>query len=159
MHAMRKMEVAMSTRTAYPRFHESTAEIVAADKDRGLEAIVTVAALVAGSDGWVDPAELSQLHDFLERHRFQSLARVHLRDSFERRMRELRAPGGFEAALANLSHHELLSHLVIDAGEEIAAADGRLDPREDDILRRIRIAIRQKSSPPPRECHIPDESP
>jgi tellurite resistance protein len=159
------MEVAMSTRTAYPRFHESTAEIVAADlraeKDRGLEAIVTVAALVAGSDGWVDPAELSQLHDFLERHGFQSLARVDLRDSFERRMRELRTPGGFEAALANFSHYERrrLSHLVIDAGEEIAAADGRLDPREDAILRRIRIALRQKSSPPPRECHIPDESP
>jgi tellurite resistance protein len=164
-HAMRKMEVAMSTRTASPRFHDSTAEIAAAelraDKARAFDAIVTVAALVARSDGWVHPAELSQLHEFLGRHRFQSLARVDLRDSFELRIRELREPGGFEAALANLSRYEerSLSHLVIDAGEEIAAADGRLDPREDDILRRIRIALRQKSSPPPRECHIPDESP
>ena len=124
------------------------------------DAIVTVAALVARSDGWVDPAELSQLHDFLDRHGFQSLARVDLRDSFERRMRELREPGGFEAALANLRRYERrrVSHRVIDAGEEIAAAGGRLDPREDDMLRCIRIALRQKGSPPPRECHIPDES-
>jgi tellurite resistance protein len=155
----------MSNRTASPRFHESTAEIAAADlradKGRGLDAVVTVAALVAGSDGWVDPAELSQLHDFLDRHGFQSLARVDLRDSFERRMRELREPGGFETALADLGHYERrrLSQLVIEAGEEIAAADGRLDPREDDVLRRIRIALRQKASPPPQECHIPDEHP
>jgi tellurite resistance protein len=126
--------------------------------------MVTVAALVAGSDGWVDPAELTQLHDFLDRHGFQSLARVDLRDSFERRMRELREPGGFAAALADLGRYEprrlsYLVHLVIDAGEEVAAADGRLDPREDDMLRRIRIALRQISSAPPRECHIPDESP
>jgi tellurite resistance protein len=152
-------------RTEPSRIHDSTAEIAAAelraDKARAFDAIVTVAALVARSDGWVHPAELSQLHEFLGRHRFQSLARVDLRDSFELRIRELREPGGFEAALANLSRYEerSLSHLVIDAGEEIAAADGRLDPREDDILRRIRIALRQKSSPPPRECHIPDESP
>jgi tellurite resistance protein len=166
-----KKKSRMSNQTTYPRFLESTAEILEstaeilaadlrAEKDRGLGAILTVAALVAGSDGWVDPAELSQLHDFLERHGFQLLARVDLRDSFERRMRELRTPGGFEAALANLSRYEprRLSHLVINAGEEIAAADGRLDPREDDILRRIRIALRQKPSPP-RECHIPDEHP
>ena len=156
----------MSSRTAYPRFHESMADIVAAelraDKARLFDAIVTVAALVARSDGWVHPAQLPQLHDFLGRHGFQSLlARVDLRDSFERRMRELREPGGFEAALAHLSRYEgrRFSHLVINAGEEIAAADGRLDPREDDMLRRIRIALRQKSSPPPRECHIPDEHP
>ena len=154
----------MSNPTTYPRFLESTAEILApelqADKAQVFDAIVTVAALVARSDGWVHPAQIARLHDFLNIHGFQSLlARVHLRDSFERRMRELREPGGFEAALANLSGcvPRKLSHLVINAGEEIAAADGRLDPREDDILRPIRIALRQKSSPPPRECHIPDE--
>jgi tellurite resistance protein len=152
------MEVTMSTRTAYTRFHESTAEIAAAelraDKDRAFDAIVTVGALVARSDGWVHPAEFSQLYDFLDRHGFQRPAHPDLRNFFERRMRELREPGGFETALANLNR----THLVIDAGEEIAAADGRLDPREDDILRRIRIALCQKS-PPPRECHIPDERP
>jgi tellurite resistance protein len=166
---MRKMEVAMSTGTAYPpypRLHDSTAENAAAelraDKALVFDAIVTVAALVARSDGWVHPAQLPQLHAFLDRHGFKSLlAHVDLRDLFERRIRELREPGGFEAALANLSRYEQrrLSHLVIDAGEEIAAADGRLDPREDDILRRIRIALRQKSSPSPREWHIPDEHP
>jgi tellurite resistance protein len=155
----------MSTRTAYPRFRESTAEIAAAklraDKAQAFDAIVTVGALVARSDGWVDPAELSQLRDFLERCGFQALARIDLRDSFERRMRELREAGGFEAALANLGRYDgpSLSHLVVEAGEEIAAADGRLDPREDYILRRIRIALRQRSSPWPRECHIPDARP
>jgi len=162
---MRKIDVAMSSRTASPRFHESTAEIAAAelraDKARVFDAIVTVATLVARSDGWVHPAQLPRLHDFLDRHGFRSLARIDLRDSFERRMRELREPGGFEAALANLGRYDRrrLAHLIIYAGEEIAAADGRLDPREDDMLRRIRIALGRKSSPPPRECHIPDESP
>ena len=49
-------------------------------------------------------------------------------------MRDLSDPGGFAAALADLGRYEprRLSHLVIDAGEEVAAADGRLDPREDD---------------------------
>ena len=155
----------MSKRTASPRFHESTAEIAAAklraDKGRVFDAIVTVGALVARSDGWVHPAEFSQLHDFLDRCGFQWLARIDLRDVFERRMRELREPGGFETALANLNRQKRrsLSHLVIDASEEIAAADGRLDPREDDMLRRIRIALRQRTSPSPRQCHIPDERP
>ena len=154
----------MSQRTASPRFHESTGEVAAAepraDKTAAFDAIVTVGVLVARSDGWVHPAQFSQLHDFLDRHGFQSLlARVDLRHCFERRMRDLREPGGLETALAKLNRHERpgLSHLLIDAGEEIAAADGRLDPREDDMLRRIRIALRQRSSRSPRECHIPDE--
>jgi tellurite resistance protein len=147
-------------------FHESTAGMASADlwadKVRAFDAIVTVATLVARSDGWVHPAELPQLHDFLYRHGFQSLlARVDLRDCFERRMRELREPGGFEAALAGLSRCEQrrFSHLFIGAGEEIAASDGRLDPREDDILRRVRVALGHNASPAPRECHIPDERP
>ena len=154
----------MSKRIASPRFHKSPAEIAAelpADKAQEFDAIVTVGALVARSDGWVDPAELAQLRDFLERYGFQSLARDDLRDSFERRMRDLRKADGFEAALASLGGYDGpgLSHLVVEAGEEIAAADGRLDPREDDILHRIRIVLRHKSSPSPRECHIPDERP
>ena len=153
----------MSKRIASPRFHKSPAEIAAelrADKAQAFDAIVTVGALVARSDGWVDPAELSQLRDF-QRYGFQSVARIDLRDSFERRMRDLRKAGGFEAALASLGGYDGpgLSHLVVEAGEEIAAADGRFDPREDDILHRIRIVLRHKPSPSPRQCHIPDERP
>jgi tellurite resistance protein len=140
---------------------ETYAAELRADKAQVFDAIVTVAAL-ARSVGWVHPAQLPRLRDFLDRHGFRSLlARVDLRDSFERRMRELREPGGFEAALADLRRHEQrrLSHLAVDAGEEIAAADGRLDPREDDILRRIRIGLGRKPATEPRECHIPDERP
>jgi tellurite resistance protein len=162
---MRKIEVVMSNQIPSCRFPESTAKIATAnlqaEKGQTFDAIVTVAALVARSDGWVHPAQLPRLHDFLDRHGLQPRARLDLHESFERRMRELREPGGFEAALADLGRYErrALSHLLVEAGEEIAAADGRLDPREDDMLRRIRTALRQKESPPLRERHIPDEHP
>jgi tellurite resistance protein len=124
-----------------------------------LDGVVTASALVARSDGRIAPAEREMLVDFLDRKVLLSVfTRAEILDAFDRRLSQIEEHTGIEAAVSDYERRRL-SHLVIDAGEEIAAADGRLDPREDDILRRIRIALRQKSSPPPRECHIPDESP
>ena len=82
-----------------------------------LDAVVTAAALVARADCRVDPAE--------------------------RRLRELREPGGLVAAVDRLGEvsGRSLARLVVDAGWEVAAADSRLDPREKRVLDLIGIAL------------------
>jgi len=115
-----------------------------------LDSVVTAAALVARADGWIDPVECAQLLDFLDRNDFLSIfTRADVRDAFERRIRELREPGGPMAALVRLRRHAGcgLARLVIDVGEEIAAADCRLDSREQHILQLIRITLWAQPSP------------
>jgi tellurite resistance protein len=115
-----------------------------------LDAVVTAAALLARADGWIDPIEYAQLFDFLDRSEFLSIfTRADIRDAFERRIRELREPGGPMVALARLRRHGgcRLARLVVDVGEEIAAADCRLDPREQYILQLIKITLWPQPSP------------
>jgi tellurite resistance protein len=114
-----------------------------------LDAVVTTAALVARADGWVDPVEREQLLDFLDVNEFMSVfTRAEILDAFERRIRELREPDGAVAALGRLRRQSggslarSLASLVVDVGEQVAAADCRLDPREQRILQLIRITLR-----------------
>jgi tellurite resistance protein len=113
-----------------------------------LDAVVTTAALVARADGWVDPVEREQLLDFLDVNEFMSVfTRAEILDAFERRIRELREPDGAVAALGRLRRQSggslarSLASLVVDVGEQVAAADCRLDPREQRILQLIRITL------------------
>ncbi|HLH48057.1 MAG TPA: tellurite resistance TerB family protein [Roseiarcus sp.] len=127
------------------RFDLSPAEIVAeycAERDDDfLDAIITAAALVSRADNWVQAVEQAQLLDFVDRHDFLSLLpREETLQVFESRVRELRRREGLAAAVIRLSRvagrHS--APLVVELSEEIAAADCRLDPREQKMLALIR---------------------
>jgi tellurite resistance protein TerB len=123
---------------------EIIAAYVADREDELLDVVVTVAALVARADGWVQPVEQGQLLDFLDRNEFLSVfERTDIIGAFEGRIRELRQPGGPMAAVERLARHagRGSGSLAINAGEEIAAADCRLDPREQRVLHLIRTAL------------------
>jgi tellurite resistance protein len=110
-------------------------------EDELLDDVITAAALVARADGWVQPVERAQLINFLERNEFLSIfTRADIGEAFERRVRELREPCGPAAAVDRLRRRarHRIARLVVDAGEEVAAADCRLDPREQRILQLIR---------------------
>jgi tellurite resistance protein len=137
----------MPNRDARGRRNSIPAESMAAYPDGRdeelLDAVVTAAALVARADGWVQPVERAQLLDFLDRNQFLSIfTRAEILDAFERRIRELREPSGPALAVERLRRHaeHAPARLVIDVGEEVAAADCRLDPREQRILQLIRTA-------------------
>ena len=118
-------------------------------KGEMLDAVVTVAALVARADGWVDPLERRRLIDYLDRNGLLSLTRAEVLQLFEHRIREVRAPGGALAAthrLARCAGRSLARH-ILDAAHDVAAADHRLDPRENRVLELVRIALRAHALP------------
>jgi tellurite resistance protein len=119
---------------AYSEYHENEL----------LDAAVSAAALVARADARIDPAECRQLLDFLGREGVLSVfTPAEVIEIFERRVRELNEPGGGVAALRQLKRHaeRPLARIVIDAGQEIAAADCRIDPREQQMLQLIRLIL------------------
>lgn len=119
-------------------------------EDDLLDAVVTCAALIARADGWVDPVERQQLLDFLERNEFLLLfTNEQVRDSFERRVRDLREPGGAVAALARIRRHAgcASARMVVAVGEEVASADCRIDPREQRALQLIRASLEARPAP------------
>ncbi len=138
----------MSKQRANGRWHARQAEISAAYReyreDEVLDAVVSAAALVARADGWVQDVERSQLLDFLDR---QNLLSVFARDDvltrFEGCVRELREPGGPSAVIERLGRHGAgpIVELILGVGEEIAAADCRLDPREAQLLQLVRAGL------------------
>jgi tellurite resistance protein TerB len=130
------------------RFDLSPSEVVAEycveRDDDFLDAVITAAALVSRADNSVQPVEQARLMDFVDQHEFLSvLSRAEALQIFERRIRELREHEGLAAAMIRLSRvagrHS--ASLVAELGEEIAAADCRLDPRERKILALIRTVL------------------
>jgi tellurite resistance protein len=119
-------------------------------EDELLDAVITAAALVARADGWIQHVECGQLLDFLDREELLSVfSREEALDAFRRCIRELREPGGPTAAVERLRRHAGRApvRLVVGVGEEVAAADCRLDPREERILAVIRTAVGAQPSP------------
>jgi tellurite resistance protein len=121
-------------------------------EDELLDAVITAAALVARADGWIEPAERRQLLDFLNGKGLLTAAtRDEILDLFDCRIRQFEEGAG--AALAVDSIGRLVgrpsAQLVIDAGEQIAAADGHLHGRELHMLQLIRAAL----GPRPRTPH------
>ncbi len=145
----------MSSRNIDYRLNARPADVMAGylvtRKDEVLDAVVTAAALVAGADRWVDPAERDRLFDFLARNQLMSATPPELRDAFERRAREVREPGGVVAAVNRLGRRCMgqssLARLVLQVGQEVAVADSRLDPREIRVLELIRTALRGHGAP------------
>jgi tellurite resistance protein len=144
----------MRFRRHQTRFDLSPAEVIAEycheREEVVLDAIVTAAALVSRADNWVQPVEQAQLLDFLDRHDLASmLSRRETAELFERRLREIREPNGLSAALIRLrrigAHAGAL--LVVDLSDEVAAADCRLDPREERMLVLIRAVLAGAHTP------------
>jgi tellurium resistance protein TerD len=138
----------MSYRKIRNRFGMTRPEIIAAyleDRDSELlDAVITGAALVAVSDGRVEPAERCQLLDFLRRNGLLStITRADALDDFERRTREFEQARGAEAVVEDLGRlaGRPAARFVIEAGQEIAAADRCVDPREQHALQLIRTAL------------------
>ena len=113
-------------------------------EDDLLDGVVSAAALVARADGWVQEVERSQLIDFVDR---QGLLSVFEREGaaahFERRVRELREPGGPSAVIRRLRRHrgKATAFIIVSIGEEVAAADSRLDPREQNMMQLVQDAL------------------
>ncbi|MGH7058696.1 MAG: TerB family tellurite resistance protein [Acetobacteraceae bacterium] len=130
--------------------HVSSAEILAAYRNERdyelLDAIVTAAALISRADGWVQPVERGAMLDFLARNQFlPPFARESVLALFEDRMRDLREPDGAIMAVIRLRDYARRSSnsvgLIVDMAREIAAADCRLDPREQSLLQLIDSAL------------------
>ncbi len=114
-----------------------------------LDGVIAACALVARADGLIKSAERYVLVDFLERHGFLCcFTPIGIMDVFERRLRQIEEPGGAEAAIDSLERFSGRSsaRLVIDAGRQIAIADGYLHAREIHFLQRIHIALGTPSS-------------
>ena len=145
----------MGKRKTRHRFEAVPGELMAAyseyREDELLDAVVTAAALVARADARVDPAERGQLLDFLDREGVLAVFTLaEAIEFFERRLRELDEPGGAAAALRHFRRHAdgPPARVAIDAGEEIAAADCRIDAREQQMLQLIRIVLSRRSMRP-----------
>ena len=109
-------------------------------------------------------AERGQLLDFLHRKRVLTVfTPAEILEMFERRVRELNEPGGPGGALKHLRRHaeRSLARVIINAGQEVAAADGRIDPREQHILQLISTTLdgplRRTASEPTTHRHRPTE--
>jgi len=138
----------MSKHRANSRPRVRQAEIVAAiwepRDDELLHACVSTAALVARADGCVQETERVQLRDFFEQEPLLSdFEPEEAASQFERCVGKSREPGGAWAMIKRLGRHRgsPTASLIVNIGEVIAAADCRLDPREQLMLRLIQTSL------------------
>jgi tellurite resistance protein len=105
---------------------------------------ITAAAFVARADGWVDPAERDRLlHWMGETHLLDSFSPHDVTDMFALRLRQFEQAGGAAVAVDTLRRTVGIprSHLVLDAAEEVATADGRLHQSEALAMTLIRRTV------------------
>jgi tellurite resistance protein len=125
----------------------------AVSKDREVElldAVVTCAALVSHGDGCGDPVERLRLLDFLDRNELLLLfTNEHVRGSFERRVSDLREPGGADVALARIKRHtgQAPFRQVAAVGKAGTSAEGSVDARELRALHLIQASLGKRHSP------------
>jgi tellurite resistance protein len=138
----------MESHKARPSRRAKPAHVAAAyldfRDDELFDAIVSIAALVARADGWVQEVERRQLLDFLDENKLLAVfAREDVDTHFEHRVRELRLPGGPAGVIYRLRRHanSSIGPLIIRLGEAVAVADCRLDPREGEVLRHVRRVL------------------
>jgi len=138
----------MSQDRSHTRPNARRAEMVAAylehREDELLDAVVSTAALVARADGWIQKVERTQLLDFVDREELLSVfPREDTMAHFEHCVRRLREPDGPLAVIRRLGRHSdsPTASFIINIGEEVAAADRHLDPREEQVLQDIRTAL------------------
>jgi tellurite resistance protein len=156
----------MPNRNTRNRSDVTSAEVMAAyldhRNDELLDAVSTAAALVAGADGRIEPVERGQLIDFLDRSELLSVfTRAEILDAFDRGLRELREPGGLATALERFRRHagRPLARLLVNASEEVAIADCRLHPREQNVLELMRHVLEEPSPSVEPESYRRDDTP
>ncbi|MHB8884082.1 MAG: TerB family tellurite resistance protein [Methylovirgula sp.] len=113
-------------------------------EDALFDAVVTAASLVASADGHVVPAERKLVIDFLSDQGFLStFTRAEILEAFDRRVREYETDGAAKTVAESLGRFagHASARLIVDAGERVAVADGRLSPRELHMLWLIRVAL------------------
>lgn len=138
----------MPNRNTRNRLGVASAEITAAylgDRDDALlDAVVTAASLVACADGRITSAERRLAIDFLSDSGFlAAFTRAEILEAFDRRVREFQEDGGAKTAVGSLGRFAGLTpaRLIINAGEQVAVADGHLSAHELNMLRLIRVAL------------------
>jgi tellurite resistance protein len=138
----------MESHKARPRRRVKPAQVAAAyldfRDDELFDASVSIAALVARADGWVQEVERRQLLDFLDENKLLTVfAREDVDTHFEHCVRELRQPDGQAGVIYRLRRHakSSIGPLLIRLGEAVAAADCRLDPREGQVLLHVRRVL------------------
>lgn len=110
-------------------------------EDELLDLLVSAAALTARADGRVAEVERDQLLDFLDRRDLLWIRdREDILAQFERCAS---APDEQLSTLARLRRYRdsRAAELILGVCEEVAAADCRLDPREDRVLRLVRASL------------------
>jgi tellurite resistance protein len=151
-------------RDRYHQFIVTPAELMAAHvvdrREETLDAVLTAMALVAGADGWIDPAERQEMLAFLKRNDLMSIPERHMRDELERRLRDLREPGHVLAAAYRLGRAggAVAQRLATAAAWDVAVADSRVDPRELRILDLIRITLQARRARPATSFCRADET-
>lgn len=112
-------------------------------EDTLFEAVITACAVVAFADGQVDALEREEIIRFVERSPdLSTYTTIETRDAFESRIHEFQLVGGaFEAVLASVCRVQdsLGAHIVICAAENVAVADGCMQPSERTALELIRL--------------------
>jgi tellurite resistance protein len=124
--------------------------VLADERCELFDAVVTAAALVARADGRIEQCERYMIVDYLDRSGFMpAFTHREIVDAFERNLRQIDQYGGAEAAIDSLEKFAGRSpaRLVIDAGNQVAIADGYLHEREIYFLQHIHIAL---GAPSPR---------
>jgi tellurite resistance protein len=110
-------------------------------EDDVFDAVVSAAALTARADGVVREVERLTLLDYLDRQGLlwprdpeEALTR------FERRLRDIPAQVETSRVFRRLRRHRdsRAAALILGVCDEVAAADGLIDPREDRFLRLVR---------------------
>jgi tellurite resistance protein len=109
-----------------------------------MEALVTVGALVAVSDGRMRPAKGEALVNYIDRrHLFPTISRSEIEQCLANRARELQERNGFEVIMR--AFHRLTGFfsgpMVVGVAERVATADGAVRPSELGALNLIRLMM------------------
>jgi tellurite resistance protein TerB len=109
------------------------------------EAVVTAGAVVALADGHVDPEERARVVDLVERSGWLSTyTAAEAEDAFDSQVRQLEMEDGIpETALNSVRRvgDGLGSRVVVCAAEEVASADGQIQPHEEEAIGLVRSAL------------------
>ena len=125
-----------------------------------MQALVTVGALVALSDGHLEDVERDELVGFIHRQDFAlTISKRGIADAFDSRVRQLEenySPNLIMEALCPLAGLSLAS-VVIRTAERVAAADRKIHSGESQALKLIRLIMAafpvKRASPAfPRFC-------
>ena len=123
---------------------DSAAASPQSPEDEVFDAVLSAAALTARADAAVLDVERETLLDYLDRQGFLWMrGRDEALAQFERRLRDIPAQVETSGAFRRLRRHRdgRAAALILGVCDEVAAADGLIDPREDRFLLLLRAGL------------------